>query len=92
MRNLRKTMLRQLVRSFRATTTSDLHADQTIIIVFLGTVVWMLWAMLRFGTLPAFFLTLPTALPALLWLDRRRMWIDRRDLRTERCICGRSYR
>ena len=84
MRKQQRKVLRLLLRSFHATAASPIHEAQTIGIVFLATAVWMLWAMLTFGKVPAFFLTLPTVLPALGWLDRRRAWIDRRDERAER--------
>jgi len=84
MRKLKRIARRQLLRSFRATSGSLVHELQTITIVFLAVLAWMLWAILTFGTVPAFFLTVPTSLPALAWLDRRRVWIDRLDERAER--------
>lgn len=72
---------RALIRSFRPAAASALHEFQTIAIVGLAVLVWMTWANLCYGEVRAFLITLPTSLPAILWMQRRRDWLNRKDER-----------
>ena len=77
--NVRWRWRRWLIRSFRPAQESGLHELQTNAIVILAIIDWMLWAILKYGTVGALVLTVPTSLPAAMWMDRRRLWLDRKD-------------
>ena len=72
---------RALIRSFQPAAASLLHEFQTNAIVALAIIDWMLWAIRTYGTLGALVLTVPTSLPAVMWADRRRAWLDRKNHR-----------
>jgi hypothetical protein len=84
MHAVRRRVLRLLVRSYQTALQCAVRETQVILIVALSVLVWMVWAINRYGTFTAFLMTMPTSLPPLLWPDNQRQWIDRKDERAER--------
>lgn len=80
--------MRLLLRSYRPAQVSLVREVQIVVIVILSVSLWMAWAIQAVGIIYAALLTLPTSLPALLWLDGLGRWLLRKDARSERLQRG----